>query len=80
MRGIFDQIVGLVVGRPHGYSDADVQSWEDGIIRALEGYNFPVLANVDVGHTDPVLTIPLGARVRLDSAKDLWEVLEPGVC
>ncbi|KAF3023518.1 hypothetical protein E8E14_007924 [Neopestalotiopsis sp. 37M] len=79
MRGIFDQIVGLVVGRPHGYSDADVQGWENGMIRALEGYDFPVLANVDVGHTDPVLTIPLGARVRLDSAQDLWEVLEPGV-
>ncbi|MFC6617609.1 hypothetical protein [Deinococcus radiophilus] len=30
--------------------------------------DLPVVANVDFGHTSPQLTLPLGARVRLDSA------------
>ncbi|GHF97173.1 hypothetical protein GCM10017783_06230 [Deinococcus piscis] len=28
--------------------------------------DLPVVTNVDFGHTSPQLTLPLGARVRLD--------------
>ena len=79
MRGVFEKIVGLVVGRPYLYSPKDEAKWDEEVLRAVEGYEFPVLAGVDVGHTDPVLTLPLGARTRLDSGGDVWEMLEPGV-
>ncbi len=74
-----DQIVGLIVGRPPAYSLSDEQQWDDSIVRLIEGFDFPVLAGVDVGHTDPMLTVPLGAMSRLDSSQDVWEILESGV-
>ena len=30
-------------------------------------YDFPILAEFDCGHTRPMLTMPLGAEVRLDA-------------
>ena len=44
------------------------------------GTDFPILLNVDVGHTDPILTVPLNAMVGLDSEKDEFTILEAGVC
>lgn len=79
LRGLFGQIRGLIVGRPYLYSPEDEEKWEKWVLRAVEGFDFPVLAGVDVGHTDPMLTLPLGAEARLDSGSDSWEILEPGV-
>jgi muramoyltetrapeptide carboxypeptidase LdcA involved in peptidoglycan recycling len=36
-----------------------------------------VLANVDIGHTDPLQTVPLGATARLDCDQGRFEQLEP---
>ena len=33
--------------------------------RALDG--LPIVANVDFGHTDPILTLPVGGAGRLDA-------------
>ena len=33
----------------------------------------------DISHTDPILTLPLGAKTRLDSYSDSFEILESGV-
>ena len=43
------------------------------------GTDFPILMDVDVGHTDPILTIPLNALVSFDSAKDEFSILDAGV-
>jgi muramoyltetrapeptide carboxypeptidase LdcA involved in peptidoglycan recycling len=88
--GAFEQIVGLVIGRPTGYAGEEMRQYEKMVLNmcsgvALEGVkqgeegSFPVLAGVDVGHTDPLLTVPLGALMRLDAERNLWEILEPGV-
>ena len=34
---------------------------------ATEDLAIPVLGNFDCGHTDPMLTVPLGVEVSLDS-------------
>jgi muramoyltetrapeptide carboxypeptidase LdcA involved in peptidoglycan recycling len=84
--GAFDRIVGLVVGRPMGYVGDDLAQFEQMVLDMCSGRdeegkerNFPILAGVDVGHTDPMVTVPLNAVVRVDSKADVWEVLEPGV-
>ena len=33
--------------------------------------NLPVLANVDYGHSTPIITIPLGGTARLENGR-LW--------
>lgn len=78
--GVFEQIAGLVIGRfPScvGFKEAD--SLEMILDEALKGCHIPVLTGVDFGHTDPLITIPLGVRCRIDSATPGLEFLEAGV-
>lgn len=79
--GVFEKIAGLVLGRPMGHSEGEVEAFEAMVMGMLNlvGETFPVLSRVDVGHTDPILTVPLHAMARLDSEEDVWEILEPGV-
>ena len=78
--GVFDQINGLVVGRFHskvGFTSKD--SFEMILKDALKGYDFPVLYNVDFGHTDPLVTLPIGIRCKIDAGKKEIIYLEAGV-
>jgi muramoyltetrapeptide carboxypeptidase LdcA involved in peptidoglycan recycling len=84
--GAFDSIVGLVVGRPLGYIGSELGEFQQMVLDICSGRdeegkerNFPILFGVDVGHTDPMVTVPLNAAARLDSEEDIWEVLEAGV-
>jgi muramoyltetrapeptide carboxypeptidase LdcA involved in peptidoglycan recycling len=80
-RGVIAGIKGLVLGRPYAYSDNEemFDEWERTVLDACEGTDFPILANVDVGHSDPMLTVPLDAMVWLESEADVFAVLEPAV-
>lgn len=78
-RGVWDEIVGLVLGRTYRYTEAQTGEWERMVLEMTEGWEFPILAGVDVGHTDPMLTVPMDAMCRLDSEGDEWVVLERGV-
>jgi muramoyltetrapeptide carboxypeptidase len=71
--GVLDRIAGLVVARPYGYDDEERELlWRV----VTERTSCPVLANVDCGHTDPLLTLPLGVPVRLDAGARTLETLE----
>jgi len=78
--GVFDDIVGLVIGRFHG-----VVGFKDGdslrmiLEECAEGYDFPIVSEVDIGHTNPIITIPVGIRARLDADDRQLIFLEPGV-
>jgi muramoyltetrapeptide carboxypeptidase LdcA involved in peptidoglycan recycling len=75
--GVFDRIAALVFGRPYGYPDEDVPVLWELVARHTARSGIPVLANVDCGHTDPMLTLPLGARVRVGVAAGEFRLLEP---
>ena len=68
--GVMDQIAGLVFSRPTNYAPSDVPVLWKVVRDATEGLGVPVLANFDCGHTDPMLTVPLGVEVRLDSSTE----------
>ncbi|RME55973.1 hypothetical protein D6779_11510 [Candidatus Parcubacteria bacterium] len=42
-------------------------------------YKFPVLLDIDIGHSDSMITIPLGVKVKIDSSKNLFQIEESGV-
>jgi len=77
--GIFDGIQGLVVGKPFKYSEQEQHKFIDIIKKHTQDYNFPVLANVNISHTDPIITLPLGVKVTLDSYKNIFSIDETGV-
>lgn len=87
-QGVFDEAAGLVVGRPYGYdSDEARKEYADTITGLLcdtrhgriAENKFPILFNVDIGHTTPMVTLPFDALAVLDSENDQFEVLEAGV-
>ncbi|MBU2638181.1 MAG: LD-carboxypeptidase [Nanoarchaeota archaeon] len=77
--GIFNKIKGLIVGRAFRYSVEDRQSFDKLLKSVCQDYDFPVLSNFDIGHTDPKVTIPLGVHVSMDSEKNSVSFDEQGV-
>ncbi|MDQ3217820.1 MAG: LD-carboxypeptidase [Actinomycetota bacterium] len=74
--GVFEDIAGLLVGRPAYYRPEDVGILWDVVARRTESTGIPVLANLDFGHTDPLLTIPMGAEGYLDAGGHVLRVTE----
>lgn len=77
--GVFANIKGLIIGRAYNLSDGEIEALQNIVMKYVRAYSFPVLYNVNIGHMDPIMTLPLGIRVRLDSGKNLFEILESGV-
>lgn len=68
--GWFDKIGGLIIGRFTEHSDfSSEDSLEDILKEYLSSVRFPVLYNVDFGHSDPLITIPNGGTVEVESGK-----------
>lgn len=84
-RGVFDEVAGLVVGRPYGYDSERARAAYAAVFRGLlchgrlAGRRFPILMNVDVGHTAPMVTLPMDALAVMDSDRDEFAITEAAV-
>lgn len=67
LNNVFDKISGMIIGRPFCYSEEDNSSLIEVIKEQTMEYDFPILFNVDIGHTDPMITLPIGRKASLDS-------------
>ena len=76
---VFKGVKGLVFGRGFGYSDEEIKKLKEIILYNVRDYNFPILYNADIGHSDPMITIPLGVKARIDSKRNSFEISEAGV-
>jgi muramoyltetrapeptide carboxypeptidase LdcA involved in peptidoglycan recycling len=69
-------ICGIIYARPYRLNTI---SEERTLYRILEDigdhHRIPILADVSAGHTNPILTIPLGVKIRLNSEKLTIKVL-----
>jgi muramoyltetrapeptide carboxypeptidase len=82
MAGIFDQINGMIVGRvnPNEYTvNSNDLGFHDIILDATRDYEFPIVAEMDFGHTDPMFTIPYGVVGKIDTVQLEFSILEPAV-
>jgi muramoyltetrapeptide carboxypeptidase len=69
--GCFDGIKGLVLG---SFDDCGTPAEIHKIVTdVLQGAQFPILAGVEAGHTEPNLTLPLGVRAALDAGRRTLE-------
>ena len=63
----FENVSGIVIGRFQKASNVTKEKLEY-IIKSKKALNrLPVIANVDFGHTTPLLTLPIGGECRLDA-------------
>lgn len=70
----FENVSGIVIGRFQKASDVTKEKLEY-IIKSKKALDrMPVLANVDFGHTTPLLTLPIGGECCLDTESMLLAV------
>ena len=61
----FKNVKGLVIGRFQNASKVDREKLEFILKNKPELNNMPIIANVDMGHTTPIATIPLGGKCEI---------------
>jgi muramoyltetrapeptide carboxypeptidase LdcA involved in peptidoglycan recycling len=73
--GVLDQINGMLVGRPMRYSDDEKRRLHEVILERTRAYNFPIIAEMDFGHTSPQFTLPIGCQAKIDGVRRFFEIL-----
>ncbi len=67
LSGMLDSCNGIIVGRPYKYSAEMLSQLKEVLLRITDGNTYPILANINLGHVDPVITVPIGSQVTIDS-------------
>lgn len=80
IQGVFNQISALIFGRARDYSIKEKQLLDKTIIDIVKNEfgnsNLTIVTNMDFGHTDPQIILPLGIKVRLDNSKEEFCLIE----
>lgn len=64
--GIFKNISGLIVGQFSPENQlTKLETMQQILCRATQGYNFPILINTSFSHADPLLSLPIGGIIQL---------------
>ena len=77
--GVLEKLQGLLVGRPMYYTDDEKRQLDERVLERTQSYNFPIITNMDFGHTAPQFTLPIGCRAKMDSANKRFEIVEAAV-
>ncbi len=67
----FEGVRGLIIGRFQQASHISLEILKTIIQNKKELKNIPMIANVDFGHTDPMITFPIGGAVQIEAAKEV---------
>ncbi|CAA9553182.1 MAG: Microcin C7 self-immunity protein mccF [uncultured Truepera sp.] len=81
-QGILGEAAALLIARPRGYTPEQKEALRCVVKKVLlevDRADMPVVTDVDIGHTSPMMTLPLGCRVAVDAEKRTVELLEPAV-
>jgi muramoyltetrapeptide carboxypeptidase LdcA involved in peptidoglycan recycling len=74
------RIAGLLVGRARDYSDEEKEKLDQNIVAVVSGEfhraDLPIITNMDFGHTDPQLIIPLGVKAEIDCETKRFRLIE----
>lgn len=72
IKGVFKRINALLIGKMEGMPEGNISRMIE-IIKEILGYDhveIPVVAELDIGHTAPMITLPIGSTVSIDSVKE----------
>lgn len=76
--GVLDQVAGVILGKVADLPDERHRQLEQ-VLGRLVPDGTPILSRVDLGHTDPKLTIPIGVTATLDASRDWFSIDDPAV-
>ena len=74
----FENVKGIVIGRCQVSSKMTKEKFNEIISSKAELKNIPVIANVDFGHTSPLITFPIGgiAEIKADKSQSSINILK----
>lgn len=80
-QGIFDEISGVLFGRPGGSLPlSEIQKYDDILTTVISNEygvkNIPIVAQMDFGHCDPMLVMPYGATIEIDCDTHSIKILD----
>jgi len=74
--GVFDRIGGLILGKHEQFDNKGSGREHYQILMEVIGEpKFPILADYDCSHTHPMITLPIGSTVELDSTRQQLTIL-----
>jgi muramoyltetrapeptide carboxypeptidase LdcA involved in peptidoglycan recycling len=78
--GVFDELNGVLLARPRGYSKEQKMELEKSVLTVISEEHgrddIPILSNLDFGHTDPQMILPLGLEAEIDPQNVMLTLLE----
>ena len=82
--GILERLSGILLGRPGGNIDPSTfVAYDEAIIRVIRDeqglVNLPVITHLDFGHTDPIMTLPIGVMAEIDCERQQLRLVESAV-
>jgi muramoyltetrapeptide carboxypeptidase len=77
--GVLQSLTGLLVGRPMRYTEVEKQQLRDVVLERTKRFDYPIIADMDFGHTAPQFTLPIGCRARIDTEEQKFEIIEAAV-
>jgi muramoyltetrapeptide carboxypeptidase LdcA involved in peptidoglycan recycling len=81
--GVFERLSALLVGRPFGYDEAMKRAFDEMVVGVVAGEfgcrDLPIVANVDIGHTDPQWIVPIGCLAEVDVEARRIRLIEPAL-
>ncbi|MCO7125718.1 LD-carboxypeptidase [Sporolactobacillus shoreicorticis] len=70
VNGVFERVSGILLGKHEQFDDEGTgRNPVDLLIEVLNGKNLPIIADFDCCHTHPMMTMPIGAQVTIDTDK-----------
>lgn len=76
LSGIFNKVSGIILGKHENFNDLNTGRAPYQILKEVIGEtDIPILAEFDCCHTHPMLTLPIGAKVELDSSQKTVTIL-----
>ena len=81
--GVLERAQGLMFGRPGGQSTVPHEIYDDAIRRVVVSeerlHDFPIVAGMDFGHTDPMFVLPYGVMAEIDCDAQRVRIVENAV-
>jgi muramoyltetrapeptide carboxypeptidase len=71
------ELRGLVLGRAKEFTDLQVRQFHEVVLEVVAEFDYPVLANLPVGHVPPIATLPIGVEAEISGSS--FAVIESGV-
>ena len=78
--GVLDEINGLLISRIPEVTGIKGDLWFGSLVEdIIERLDYPIVAEMDFGHTNPITTLPVGVKAEISTEKQMLTLLEPSV-